>query len=1073
MKKTTSISGYGGPLLAKLQMPALKPGTLLRSRLVDDLANNLDRRLLVITADAGYGKTTLLAQLKERAHLPCVYMALEPEDGDLVTFFSGLVWGLERVQPGLARRCRGMVEQGTDIGRNHRLAMGTLLNELVEKRNEELFFILDDYHSLADDSGVHQALDYFTDHLPPNVHLLIASRREPPLPSLPKWRAKRDLAELSREALRFTARDIKDLMDNSYNLAVSDKDLEGIADRTEGWVTGVQLILHAAGRDGRPVGQVLGSFLEEQGDLFRYFAGEIYSREDRERKDLMRRSSVLDNMTADSCRFVLELKNPDKSLSDLAQSNLFVAGSPENGYRYHRLFREFLYEQLADPAEKSRLHGRAARYCEKSGDAAGAIGHYLAAGDYDETVRLIGAERERLINRAQFGLLRSWLDKLPPRASHEYPWLYALQAVLLKEKGSLEQAESLYLQADKELAEKGVKDSSRAYVLYEKSIVLHRKGEYRPALETLKEAGKYAASASKDLQSSILGFTAQVWLEGLGGTSEARACLSRARKLLSHTSNSMQIVYIEQKKAVLLESLGEKRQAFGVYKGIIERIGDNYSHLAGSYFHNAAKVALDYGRYDWAEQCLNRGSSLCRGYEDIFSESMLEFGFGYLYLFKGDWERSHKHLTKTLDTFQGMNWTRSVCIALRQLSRLGRYRGDPAMAQRYLDQMKQQPLGPLDRVAVLLEQSLIDITNTDYPMARENLEACRADAIKYFGKMGEIICHLAEAGINAGQKRNREAALGLGKAVLLAKDHGFDGLLACELRASPELGRLALKSQGEKAYLLTIPAFVLMSKEKRPEPETVLAIELLGPPRVVISGRDQTSSFRRQTRELLCLLAYHNARGLDRDGILQAMWPSVGLNQAVDSFHLAMFELRSTLRKILGKGPGKTIVKEAGRYMISRDLPVKCDASDLNELWEQAKEAERTGDQSQAKMLMERSLQMMRGTFGSGWGGNWVQQEARRYEEIQQRILLKLGTLCLRNSEMEPARDNYRRALERDELCEEAVRGLMRIHAAAGRHSESRAVYEKFRKTLRRELQTEPSRETQELYRNLKTSAGN
>ncbi|MDO9068160.1 MAG: hypothetical protein Q7W05_06865, partial [Deltaproteobacteria bacterium] len=118
-------------LRSKLQHPRPKPETLKRPRLMDALGNQLDRRLLVITGDAGYGKTTLLAQLGEKARLPGVFLSLEPEDSDLVTFYSGLVYGLESLQPGLAKRCRGLVDRGTDIGKNHRLAMGTLLNELV------------------------------------------------------------------------------------------------------------------------------------------------------------------------------------------------------------------------------------------------------------------------------------------------------------------------------------------------------------------------------------------------------------------------------------------------------------------------------------------------------------------------------------------------------------------------------------------------------------------------------------------------------------------------------------------------------------------------------------------------------------------------------------------------------------------------------------------------------------------------------------------------------------------------------------------------------------------------------
>ncbi|MBI5804657.1 tetratricopeptide repeat protein [candidate division TA06 bacterium] len=1057
-------------LRSKLQLPRPKPETLKRPRLMDALGNQLDRRLLVITGDAGYGKTTLLAQLSEKARLPGVFLSLEPEDSDLVTFYSGLVYGLERLQPGLARRCRGLVDRGTDIGKNHRLAMGTLLNELVEKRNEELFIFLDDYHSLSEDSGVHQALDYFIDHLPPDVHLVIASRKEPPLPSLPKWRAKRDLAELSRESLKFTEEEIRSLLEQFYKISLSETEIKGLVQKTEGWITGVQLILQAAGRDGRSVREMLNAYLEEHGGLFRYFAGEIFNREKEGLRDFMKRSSVLEVMTSESCRYVLKVNKPEVWLEELVKGNLFVTADGSGEYRYHRLFREFLYDQLTDQAERCGLHIRAAEHHEKNGEAAKAIGHYLSADKHREAVRLIDRDRERLINRAQFSLLRSWLERLAPQVYDEFPWLYAVQAVLYKEQGKLEQAENLYQQAEKQLQGKTAQSSSRAYVLYEKSIVLHRKGESKEALTVLKQALKCCSPENSDLKTSILGFTAQVWLEGQGNASKAKTCLNQARKLLKGTSNNMQAVYIEQKQSVLWESIGEKRKAFGIYKGIIEMIGDNYSHLVGSYFHNAAKVALDYGRYDWAGECLNKGYAVCLGYEDIFSESMLEFGYGYLYLFKGQWDQAQKHLERAHDIFKEMNWTRSVCIALRQLSRLYRYRGNPEKALHYLELMKQQPLGPLDRIAILMEQALIDIHKKQYLPARESLDSCKEQAIKYFGKMGEIICYLAEAEIQAGFKKPKDAERWLLKAVSLSKNYGFDGLLACELRASPVLGQLAKKCKTEKAYLLTIPSFGNHAG-KDPAPEiSGLRIELLGPPKILFGGKEITNGIRRQAQQLFCLLAYHGERGLSRDEILEAMWPRVKPKLAVDNFHLVMFEVRQGLLKNIGRSYGKAIVKEGGRYRLGPGLPVRTDVRAFEELLAGSREAEKTGDAVTAKKLLSQALSLKRGELCQGWTEDWVQRISRRLEDLHQKARLKLGALHLRDGELDNSLECYKQAIDHNELCEEAYRGLIRIHGAQGDLNQAKALFAKLEKALRKELKAEPAPETMEIYRTVMSS---
>ncbi|HTY09158.1 MAG TPA: BTAD domain-containing putative transcriptional regulator, partial [Candidatus Edwardsbacteria bacterium] len=948
---------------------------------------------------------------------------------------------------------------------DHRLAMGTLINELVEKRNEELFLLLDDYHALADDSAVHPALDYFIDHLPATVHVVLASRREPPLSLLAKWRAKRDVAELTREALRFTADEIRGLLGPGATAGISQDELQGLAQQTEGWVTGVQLIVQAALRDGRTVGETLRTYRTAQGDLFRYFALEIFARERPAAREFLRRSAVLETMDPEACRVVLDARDAAARLAELEQGSVFVTVADDGTYRYHNLFREFLYDQLTDPAERRELHGRAAAYFDGKGEPDKAIDHFLRAGQHGQAVRLIGQQRERLINRAQFVLLRSWLDRLPAAAFDEEPWLYALQAALCKEQGKLEQAEALYQKAESRLVDTDTTKPSRAYVLSEKGIILHRKGESRQALETLVQAFACCAARDIDLKISILGFASQVLVEGLGDIRRARAYLDRARALLDQTDNQGQVIYIEQKQAVLLESAGEKRQAFKVYQRIIERIGDNYFHLVGSYFHNAAKIALDLGQTGWAEQCLNHGREVCRDYEDVFSASMLEFGFGYLRLYQGDWDKAQAHLEKARDIFQEMNWTRSVCISLRQLSRLARYRGDYARALRYLDLMKQQPLGPIDQVAAILELALIETARGDYRAAGETLASCWDQACKYFGRMGEIYCCLAKAGIQSGSKRPQDAMRWFGKAVALCRDHGFSGMLACELRASPVLAALAKKCTAERAYLLSLPAYQAAAIAPSPAaggPQ--LRIQLFGPPRLLLDDREITGQLRRQASQLFCYLAYHGERGAGRDEILEAMWPGVKPKQAVANFHLVLFEVRGGLKKSVGRTCDKAVVKQGGRYRISGELPLAVDALAYDGLLARSRDAERAGDAAAAKRLLAQAVGMPSGVFGSGWTDEWVQVLSRQYDDRQQKALLKLAVLHFRDGSMDASRECYGMALQRDGLCEEAYRGLIKIAGALGRRGDAQEAFSRLQRTVRQELKTEPAAETVKLY---------
>lgn len=212
-------------LETKLVPPAPKENTISRPRLISLVRQSRNKKLILITADAGYGKTTLITQIMKSQPSHCVYYGLDKGDSDLVVFFSYLVRGIARIAPGLVERSRLLLEHWDEVGKNHQLAMGTLVNELLEKRSKKLYLFLDDYHSLLSESVVHHALDYFIEYLPGTVQVVLTSRVMPRLPSIAKWRAKRDLVELSRQELAFTEQEVKQLFTKVYKVSPVTKNL--------------------------------------------------------------------------------------------------------------------------------------------------------------------------------------------------------------------------------------------------------------------------------------------------------------------------------------------------------------------------------------------------------------------------------------------------------------------------------------------------------------------------------------------------------------------------------------------------------------------------------------------------------------------------------------------------------------------------------------------------------------------------------------------------------------------------------------------------------------------------------
>jgi len=238
----------GMGLQTQLQPPQLKGTILRRERLINLLQENLDKKLILVCADAGYGKTTLLAQFCAELDRPFIFYDLDPSDNDLATFFNYLVMGIQQHYPDFGKRTKSVLPQT----RNIEIIVGTFINEFVEhgtkvptpekQLREDFYIILDDYHHLQQNREIGNALDYLLRHIPYNLHLIISSRSTPPL-NLAYYLAKQELFEIKKEHLQFNLREIQALLKEIYNLKIPDAEIERIEKHSEGWITAIQLIL--------------------------------------------------------------------------------------------------------------------------------------------------------------------------------------------------------------------------------------------------------------------------------------------------------------------------------------------------------------------------------------------------------------------------------------------------------------------------------------------------------------------------------------------------------------------------------------------------------------------------------------------------------------------------------------------------------------------------------------------------------------------------------------------------------------------------------------------------------------
>lgn len=1085
-------------LSTKLEPPSLKPNTLRRERLLKLLKNNLERKLVLITGDAGYGKTTLLAQAIKEEGLPCVYYDLDKGDSDFVTFLSYLLHGLEVIEPNLVSRTKGLLEQGGEVGRNHELVMGTLINELVEKRKEELFFVLDDYHFLAESSQIHKALDYFLDRLPAKIHGVIASRFSPPLPSLAKWRAKEDLFEITREELQFSSDEVRTLLDEVYRIALSPEELKQVAEQTEGWITGIRLILQAASREGKTVKETLNGYLEANQPLFVYFANEILASEALEAQDFLRKSAILDVMTPEACDHIFGVIGSGERLELLEKRNLFLSSVGKGEYKYHRLFREFLSGQIKDEGFKKALHLRAADYYQRKEEWERAIEHYLDAGSYDWAGKVILQVAESLFAQARLGLLSAWLGRLLQETLEHYPMLQVIQGMLLREQGRFEEAESRLREASQRAQAQGDQDCL-AKALFERAYSEWWSKPNREALKTTRQALAACSPSLEDLKAGILNLLGILWT-GLSNYTKARAYYLKARGILLKTGKTQGpsglLASVESNLAALLLRQGEARQAFRAWKVLIERTQNQYANQRGIHFAGAARAALATGERDWAEWCLTQGRALCQPYEDLRSQAALEFASGLLDLEREEWVHAREHFELAEGLF-GKVGSREEVPVLRERARLHRLRGEYDQAEQCLERARTRwaeaggSQKSLTGATLLAESAVLQAVRGDLKKAKGTLKSVLALGRELGNK--EVIFNgfLGESQRLFSQGKEATARRLFLRAVAMAQSQGYEGTLSQELRHSPRLRALAqtaIPRKGRSGDRLSASVSLLQGILKRllqvpgreppREEKTSLEIRLFGVLEIALPNGDRVPVqwYSRKTASLFAYLLLHRDRICNREELIEALWPRAGLRQAEQNLYNCISQLKKNLasgfRRSKEAAFSRTpfIVHQERGYRITPTLTIRLDVEAFKEEEEKARVFAKEGNLEGSQKSYGRCLELYRDRFLANLGERWCEEQREEFEKSFLLCLKEMAAYRSARGEHAEAISLYRCYLATEPFSEEMHRTFWIALKVIGQELDIRKDYKELRRILKRDLGQDLKPETEEVYKRLTSS---
>jgi LuxR family maltose regulon positive regulatory protein len=446
----------GNPLLeTKLYIPKWRPGLVSRPRLIERLSLGIERKLTLISAPAGFGKTTLLTEWLAASEPDAAWVSLDQSDNDPAFFWAYLITALQKVRSEIGECPLALLHSSEPP------PIESILTALINEINsiaQGFVIILDDYH-VIDAQPIHSAITFLLDHLPPQMHLIIASRSDPPLP-LARLRARGDLTELRAADLRFTSGEAATFLNEVMGLHLSATDVAALETRTEGWIAGLQLAALSMSQMARQAPQTrddiagfITAFTGNDRYIVDYLVEEVLQRQPERVRSFLLETSILDRLSGPLCDAVTGWEDGQngtlarqvalagrawrrvtgaRMLEALERDNLFVVplDDKRQWYRYHHLFADVLRAHAMEeqPAQIPALHRRAAAWFEEHGMAAEAIEQARAAGDHETVARLLAANFEAFERMGRYASISRWSASLPEEMVRKRPRLALIHA---------------------------------------------------------------------------------------------------------------------------------------------------------------------------------------------------------------------------------------------------------------------------------------------------------------------------------------------------------------------------------------------------------------------------------------------------------------------------------------------------------------------------------------------------------------------------------------------------------------------------------------------------------------------
>ncbi len=1113
-----------------LSRPNLGPHVLERPRLVQALAEHAHVPLVLLVADAGYGKTTLVASATRALKRPVVWYSLMASDADPVVFGRHLLAAFRRENPRFGRdfeRSLNDLRPGVETGG----ILGTILaNSIASLRGGLRILVLDDFHEVSANPAVQALVEALLRHQPERLGLWITSRTMPPL-SLERLRSHGGVYELHSRHLCFTRDELERLFAEVFHRPLDDAALDALESTTQGWPTAVHLVHESLHRNAATsLDQVLDEVRASPLDMHAYLSAEVYNRLEPAFRKLLESTAALERFDGEIARDLSGLRDARARLEALAQRGLLrsfgAAGS--GSYECHDLVRRFVRREIeSQPGDAWRgIESATADALSVRGELERALPHLVASDRIEEAAATLCDLAPRLLSEGRAARLIEFLATLPAGRVERDLTLLRSRADAHQSLGDWDQAAADYERVLEAARAAGARaEECRALLGFGK--VLNLRGRYEQVLGMAERGLAAARTLDVELQVKLLQMKAAAHFY-LGQYQAAVRILDEVRTLLGPAPAPALLVPTVHNLAIAYAAQGEYRKASSEFRAALAHVRGTASPRAALYLSNLASLLSELGELADARRAAEEGLEAAQRFSNRAHETKCLEALADVLARSGDLDGALASLRRAEEIHSDLRMEVLTADLLALRGRIhcarGQYRRAAELITRAIEHQEERPGSP----------RLIDFKST---LAWCELRAGRAHVAA--GQL-QAIAPLADAGENHDQRMRVHYWLGeallasgdelgalahLRQALALVRERGYLPFLRVQAREQPApvlaalahgieidtcAGALAEAGAAVEGPLLDLatdapvpvaeaalavlaeigggdsaarlPAIAAARRALEPAVRNALEhanarrqhgrnaesgtpraarLVLFGPPRLEIEGATLPASSWRTQRafHVMVYLAFH-PRGAGRDALIDSFWPGRQAAAGRRNFHPTL----SYIRSVLPRAEVAPLLRDAEVYRLNPEYPLSCDVWEFTTALADARRAE---DDREKLAALERAAALAERPLLEGLYGNWAEEIQGRMRDRVENLMLQLAAARGRLGDTAAALEAYRRAAEVDPFRESTHVAVIECLVGLGNRRAAVVEYERLKKRLRAELDTDPLPETAAAIRRL------